>query len=561
MSALNRKLTLTRAARSMWLALPLLVLAAPAVTGQCQVEKLMAPGHTSLDRFGSAVAIDGDYAVIADRCGTSTGEVFAYVKTSFGWVNTEVLFPIDACDAQEFGASVAMSGRTLLIGAPSDDDLGGGAGAVYVYFRDERGTADAADDVWLEVDKLYATDPFPPFRFGHALALDGNLAAIGAPGNAMQPAAVYVLLRDDNGTPIYPFDDAWHEETVLVPDGASLLTEFGTALALDDPYLLIGDTRDDAAGLNSGAVYVYARHEIELPPRWTLEDKWIPIIDYEVNEFGAAVDLDQTFAVVGAPGGAGGTDGRVYVYERDALSGNWVRQVTLNNPSVFDWAAFGSAVAASNGRVLASAPLMGYFHHSGGRVWMFEKADGTWLNTMDFQAADEQLADHFGTAMDVSGQTLLVGAPGFVGLTEDLVLPVVGSGAMLALELADPWIDHGFGLTDDVPEPRLCGWGLMAEGWPVSMKLYQAPSFSLGGLVIGFNVLFTPFKGGTLVPSPDLILPVFADEFGEAYLSAPWLADGMLPSGMAFYFQQWILDPTQPPAGWSASNALEVRTP
>jgi hypothetical protein len=568
MSALNTNLTLTKETWSGRCILPILVLTAlalvfavPTVTGQCQVEKLMAPGHTALDDFGAAVAIEGDYAVIADRCGTSTGEVFAFVKTSFGWVNTEILFPIDPCDAQEFGHSVAMSGQTLLVGAPGDDDLGGGVGAVYVYFRDERGTSDAADDVWLEVGKLYPTGPVLPTRYGEALALDGNLAAIGAPGTAMQPAAVFVLLRDDNGTPIFPFDDAWYEETVLVPDGGSVLTEFGTALSLDDPFLLIGDTRDDAAGINSGAVYVYMRNVVETPVRWFLDDKWIPFIDNDFNEFGSSVDLDGEFAVVGSPGDAGGTDGRVYVYERDASTKMWPRQVALNNPTAFDWASFGTAVAASDGRVLASAPLMGFLHYSGGRVWMFEKSGETWLTTMDFQAADEQLGDYFGTALDVSGEALLVGAPGFAGLTEDLVSPVVGSGAMLALDLVDPWIDHGFGLTDDVPEPRICGWGVMTEGWPVSLKLYQAPPSALGGLVVGFSTLFTPFKGGTLVPSPDLILPVFADGFGEAYLSAGWVPDGMLPARMPIYFQHWIIDPTQAPAGWAATNALEVRTP
>ncbi|MHC4845944.1 MAG: FG-GAP repeat protein, partial [Planctomycetota bacterium] len=149
MSALSKNLTLTRDAPRARRILPLFVLAAlalvliaSAVNGQCQVEKLMAPGHDAFDDVGAAVAVEGDYAVMADRCGVGTGEVFAFTRTAFGWVNTEVLFPSDPCDAQEYGYSVAMSGKTLLVGAPSDDDIGGGAGAVYVYFRDERGTAD-----------------------------------------------------------------------------------------------------------------------------------------------------------------------------------------------------------------------------------------------------------------------------------------------------------------------------------------------------------------------------------------------------------------------------------
>jgi hypothetical protein len=521
----------------------------------------MAQDGSAIDAFGSAVAMEGDFALVADRGDAGKGAVWSFVRTAFGWVRTEVLLPADACDAQEFGASLALSGRTLLVGAPSDDDMGGGAGAVYVFFRDDRATLEPTDDVWTEVDKLYAASPRDLMRFGAAVALQGDLAAVGAPGNAMAPAVAYVLLRDDGGTPLYPADDAWSEESVLTADGGSPLTEFGAAVALDDGVLLIGDPRDAAAGSNSGAVFVYKRMLAAGTVRWMLEDKWVPNIDFDANAFGASLDLDGDFAVVGAPGFTVASDGRMYAYRRNAVTNQWVRQVVIDNPTGHQWASFGTSVAASEGRAVGAAPLLGSFDYRGGRVWVFEPSGMKWVATMDFHAADQQLGDHFGTALAAWNGRLLVGAPGFPGAADDAVMPVTGSVAVIDLENGSPWIDLGQGLHDDAPAPCLCGWGMLLQDWPVNLKLYQARPNAVSGLVVGLSTVYAPFKGGTLVPSPDVVLLLMTNGFGEALVEAPWTLGNDLPSRTPFYFQQWIVDPGQAPAGLSASNGLEIRTP
>ncbi|HVQ25415.1 MAG TPA: hypothetical protein VMV01_09555, partial [Planctomycetota bacterium] len=79
------------------------------------------------------------------------------------------------------------------------------------------------------------------------------------------------------------------------------------------------------------------------------------------------------------------------------------------------------------------------------------------------------------------------------------------------------------------------------------------------GLVVGFAEAQVPFKGGTLVPMPQILLlglPTNAD--GELVLSATWPTS--LPPGFSIWWQYWIVDATAV-AGLSASNAVKGTTP
>jgi hypothetical protein len=77
--------------------------------------------------------------------------------------------------------------------------------------------------------------------------------------------------------------------------------------------------------------------------------------------------------------------------------------------------------------------------------------------------------------------------------------------------------------------------------------------------VLGFTNSSVPFKGGTLVPSPDVLIGPFPlDGAGSLVLSAPWPAG--LPGAFSTYLQEWIVDPAGP-VGFAASNALSATTP
>lgn len=115
------------------------------------------------------------------------------------------------------------------------------------------------------------------------------------------------------------------------------------------------------------------------------------------------------------------------------------------------------------------------------------------------------------------------------------------------------WPYLGDALPGGAGRPWLFGQGELSAGSTVTLEMYDALPGSISALVIGLASVSVPFKGGVLVPNPDVILaglPV--GSIGELLLSATW--PGGSPAGIPLWFQYWIADPAGP-AGFSASNA------
>jgi hypothetical protein len=77
-------------------------------------------------------------------------------------------------------------------------------------------------------------------------------------------------------------------------------------------------------------------------------------------------------------------------------------------------------------------------------------------------------------------------------------------------------------------------------------------------LVVGLSELSAPFKGGTLVPEPDILWGPFGVSPGGT-LEVPFTLPEPLPKSVDLYMQVWFDDPAGP-AGYSASNAIVATT-
>ena len=140
----------------------------------------------------------------------------------------------------------------------------------------------------------------------------------------------------------------------------------------------------------------------------------------------------------------------------------------------------------------------------------------------------------------------------------DFVL-VTGIGLTLALHQGGTWEDLGHGLATTASEPFLFPEGSLQAGTPMALVLRNGPPSALAWFVLGLAELSLPFKGGTLVPSPFLLLPApTLSGLGIKTLSATWPAG--VPSGTRLWAQGWIVDAAGP-AGFSASNAVVGTTP
>src|SRR5262249_54878111 len=134
------------------------------------------------DQFGLSVAISGDTVVVGapdDDIGANFGQGSAYVFTRSGavWTLQQKLTSNDGEAFDLFGFAVALSGDTLVVGAELDN-IGGnvgnlGQGSAYVFAR--------SGTVWTERQKLIADDGEAVDSLGYAVAISGNTVVVGAP--------------------------------------------------------------------------------------------------------------------------------------------------------------------------------------------------------------------------------------------------------------------------------------------------------------------------------------------------------------------------------------------
>ncbi|MBE7501798.1 MAG: FG-GAP repeat protein [Verrucomicrobiales bacterium] len=198
----------------------------------------------------------------------------------------------DAASGDLLGYAVAASRDLIALGTPGQDDFGSDSGSVYVRARNQGGF-----EQWGTVTQLYASDPAANARFGHAVALSGNLLAVGAPQarvGSTQSGTVYVFEPSAPGA-----TDGQAGVVRLTPFDGANGDEFGYAVALSGDTLAVGARSDDDRGSNCGAVYVYRR---VARGNWTLlTPKLVPADLAAGDQFGHAVGLHANTLVVGSP--------------------------------------------------------------------------------------------------------------------------------------------------------------------------------------------------------------------------------------------------------------------
>jgi hypothetical protein len=364
--------------------------------------KLVADDGAAGDRFGNAVAVAGDTAVVGALLATIDGKLAqgaAYVFTRSGdqWLPGQKLTASDGQLGDQFGSAVAFDGETLVIGAREVD---GGAGAVYVFTR--------SDGQWVEQAKLTAADGQPGDRFGDYAAVDGDTIVVGSPGvdgpgSSFEQGAAYVFTRTDDG---------WHQQAqLLAPDGQRN-DQFGHGVAVAGDTVLIGAPFARAEEDNlRGVVYAFSRtgQDWGEPTVLTASD------GSALDRFGFSVDIAGDTAVIGAIGAAGAepSTGAAYVFEQQP--DGWIEQAKLvTSDSVgFDNVGAGVAISPAADRVLVGAdfaavgdaPLQG-------AGYLFVRDGAGWVEQDKLIAADGVANDSLGRSVALSDDAALAGSFG-----------------------------------------------------------------------------------------------------------------------------------------------------
>jgi hypothetical protein len=213
-----------------------------------QQGKLLADDGAAEDHFGISVGIDGDTALVGayqdeDTAGAAQGSAYVFTRSGTVWSQQEKLTADDAAADDHFGWSVALSGETALVGAYDDDGAGGaGQGSAYVYTR--------SGSAWSQQDQLTADDAAAADALGYSVALDGDLALVGASNFfVLDQGSVYVFSRSG---------EVWTQEQELAPIALSSNAKFGFKVAIGGHFGFVGARRDDTiAGVQSGSAWLF----------------------------------------------------------------------------------------------------------------------------------------------------------------------------------------------------------------------------------------------------------------------------------------------------------------
>ena len=117
------------------------------------------------------------------------------------------------------------------------------------------------------------------------------------------------------------------------------------------------------------------------------------------------------------------------------------------------------------------------------------------------------------------------------------------------------WVNLGHSLSGGALTPALLnGIGPLLPNTGTKIVLADGLPFGTGTLVVGLTNISAPFKGGVIVPHPDILVPLVLDASGLWQIVFPWPAG--VPAGLHLYWQAWMPDPGAP-KGLAASNALE----
>lgn len=293
-----------------------------------------------------------------------------------------------------FGSALALSGDTAVIGAHWDHVPHPYQGSVYVFVRSGNG--------WTQVQKLTASDGEATDNFGLSVAISDDTIVVGAQvddiGTTPDQGSVYIFTRNGN---------EWTEKQKLTASDGEAWDNFGNAVAISGDTIAVGAYEDNiGSNPDQGSVYIF-RLSGEL---WTEKQKLTNVYGQMYDNFGVEVALDDDTMVVGMPFDDMGAfnQGSAHVFAR--INSEWTFQQYLSAGGVVNQ-FFGSAVAICGDTIAVGA----YGDNVGandaqGSVYIYARSGTDWMYQAKLTASDGKEWDHFGKAISLNGETLVVGA-------------------------------------------------------------------------------------------------------------------------------------------------------
>jgi hypothetical protein len=371
-------------------------------------QKLRATGPQADARFGFAVAIDGDRAVVGAWREDTTdinynplpdaGVVYTFTRSGGAWSFAAGDSGNNAGDG--CGESVAISGTRVVYGCPGANGNTGRA------FLDDNAST------FIELVPFSGANPGDPGRragdrYGASIAISGNNIVVGSPAwdfnSSLQDTGSAYFFRINPNDTVSSTGFSYGDNPT---SGAQ--AQAGTAVAVDGNTAIIGIP---GVGAGRGVIYTIdsagdAINGVTLRPGDGAAG----------DQFGQSVAISGNTAVIGAPenGERGAGAGAAYVFVRDT-SGNWSQQqkLTASDGEAGDF--FGASHIAIEGNTIVAGSYAWDVSTSlpnddRGAAYVFMRSGTVWTQQTRILANDSNEGDNFGVGLGISRDTVIVGA-------------------------------------------------------------------------------------------------------------------------------------------------------
>ncbi len=365
---------------------------------------LTAASGENGDRLGESVSISGDTIVagatyedsnatgvngnVASNSASSSGAAYVFVRSGTSWSQQAYLKASNTAQEDYFGATVGISGDTIVVGAYQEDSAATGinnvspgqsdnsaadSGAAYVFVR--------SGTTWTQQAYLKAANTNADDRFAMSVSISGNTIVAGA-----------------------------HYEDSIASG--------------------VNGNAGDNTGTNSGAAYVFVRSGTT----WT-QQAYLKASNPDLGDnFGNTIQIDVDTVVVGSVGemsnatGVGGNQsddsltraGAAYVFSRSGTT--WSQQAYLKASNTEADDRFGQTVACFGNTIVVSAYMedsnaTGVNGNQGnnstsaaGAAYVFTRNGATWSQLAYLKASNPDVDDSFGLRLAVGSDTIAVGS-------------------------------------------------------------------------------------------------------------------------------------------------------
>ena len=300
---------------------------------------------------------------------------------------------------------------------------------------------------WSIEQKVFAEDGVGEDYFGESVSISGDFAIVGAPLNNYPLGAAYLYQQVDNqwllvqkilasdsintmgfgssvfikgdymiisanhgynnssGTAYIYHNDGenWNEINTITASGSPICDQYGCSVGIseDGEYAIVGAFNDDENGEGFGAAYIYQRSGSV----WNLQTKIMAFDGALYDLFGYSVSITENYTFISAlnDDDNGEQAGSVYVYQNTGSNWEYHSKLIASHYTLHD--RFGWSTSVSGDYIVIGAP-----GEEIGEAYIFRLDNSNWIEDTILTASDGFYYDHFGLSVSISDKYAVIGA-------------------------------------------------------------------------------------------------------------------------------------------------------